>query len=277
MMRKVLALRLLAYAVTAYLTVGVFFFLEQSRLLFPAPKTWPRTNPADAGLAFENLNIKGMHAWWIPYSATAKTAIVFHGNGYVIDDMVGSELTALRALDLNLLLVDYRGYGGSSALTPTETTILEDADAALGYLTETRRIEPSDVFVIGRSIGSGPAVYLASKRANLAGLILESPFSGIDDAARAIWCLRIYPVGPMLHTHFDNLSRIASVRAPVFIVVGSADDLTPPWMARKLFDRAHGPKKLMVIDRAGHNDLIETGSVALRDALLVYLSGKVKR
>jgi len=277
MMSGMIALRLLVYGVTAYCAVGAFFYFQQSKLLFPAPKTWPNTTPSDSGLAFEDLHIQGVHAWWIPHSVDAKTAIVFHGNGYVIEDMVGSELTAVRALGLNLLLVDYRGYGGSSPLTPNETTILEDADAALHYLVNTRGIRPANVFVIGRSIGSGPAVYLAAKHANLAGLILESPFSSIDDAARAIPYLRIYPVGLMLRTHFDNLSRIASVRAPVFITVGSADDLTPPWMARKLFDRANEPKKLMVIDSAGHNDLIETGSVALRDVLLDYLSGKVNR
>jgi len=277
MMSGMLALRLSAYLITAYVTVGAFFYFQQSKLLFPAPKTWPNTTPADVGLAFEDLHIQGVHAWWIPHSGDAKTAIVFHGNGYVIEDMVGSELTLLRALGLNLLLVDYRGYGTSAAVTPNEATILADAEAALEYVLKTRSIAPGDVFVLGRSIGSGPAVYLASKNPGLAGLILESPFRSIDDAAGVISYLKIYPVGLMLRTHFDNYSRIGSVKSPVFIAVGSEDELTPPWMAQKLFARANEPKKLLVIPRAGHNDLTETGGVELRESLLSYLSGKVNR
>jgi fermentation-respiration switch protein FrsA (DUF1100 family) len=203
--------------------------------------------------------------------------IVFHGNGYVLEDMVGEELKALRETRLNLLLMDYRGYGSSAPVVPSESTIREDADASFDYLIRERQLSASGIFVMGRSIGSGPAVYLAAKNPGLAGLILESPFSSIDDDAGAIWCLRIYPVGLMLKTHFNNLARIDSVHAPLLIIVGSADDLTPPWMAERLIARANDPKKLILIDRAGHNDLIYTGGVAVRDALLDYLSGKVNK
>jgi hypothetical protein len=71
----------------------------------------------------------------------------------------------------------------------------------------------------------------------------------------------------MLRTHFDNASKIGGVRAPVLIVAGTADTLTPPWMAEKLFAAAHGPKRLYLVQNAGHNDLVATGGNALTAAL----------
>ena len=213
-----------------------------------------------------------IHAWWIPDpQANGKTLLMFHGNGYVLEDMATSEAPALHALQVNLLLVGYRGYGSSTDLKPDESTIDQDADAAFSYLLDERKVAPASVFVMGRSIGSGPAVYLASHNPALAGLILESPFSSIDDAARGLWYLRMYPIGLMLRTHFDNYTRISSVRVPLFIATGAADDLTPPWMAQKIFDRAQQPKKLLLIDGAGHNDIVEMGGAALRTALQNFI------
>jgi pimeloyl-ACP methyl ester carboxylesterase len=279
-MYGMIALRLTVYAATIYLTIGAYFFFEQSKLLFPAPKNYPNATPSDAGLKYEDLRIpvggeSHLHAWWIPHcDAGPKTILMFHGNGYVLEQMATTEAPALHALGVNLLLVDYRGYGSSTGLGPTELTIDQDADAALSYILRERKIPIDSIFVMGRSIGSGPAVHLASRNPGVAGLILESPFSSVDDAARAVWYLRIYPTGMMLRTHFDNYAGIASVRAPVFIATGTADDLTPPWMARKLFGRAGEPKKILLIDRAGHNDLTDVGGAALQAALRTFLSAQ---
>jgi fermentation-respiration switch protein FrsA (DUF1100 family) len=267
-----LALRLLTWVLAAYIAIGVYFYAEQSKLLFPAPKDYPHATPADAGFAFDDLRIGGLHAWWIPHSeAGDRTALMFHGNGYVLEYMAQTEAPALHQLGLNLLLIDYRGYGSSAALHPNESTILQDADTAMNYLLKQRQIAPRDLFVIGRSIGSGPAVYLAAKHNDLAGLILESPFSSVDDAAREVSYFRVFPISLMLRTHFDNLNRISQVRIPVFIASGRSDDLTPPWMAQKIFDRAQDPKKLLLIGRAGHNDLIDVGGLQLRDALRAWI------
>ncbi len=273
-------LRLAAYMATAYLTIGAFFFFQQSKLLFPAPKTYPESTPADAGLLYEDLRIPvgsagQIHAWWIPHpDAAGKTIVMFHGNGYVLEHMATTEAPVLHALRVNLLLVDYRGYGSSSDLKPDESTINRDADAALRYLFDARKIPAGRIFVMGRSIGSGPAVYLASRNPVLAGLILESPFSSVEDAALGLWYLRMYPVVLMLRTHFDNYTRIASVRVPLFIATGTADNLTPPWMAQKLFTRAGEPQKLLLIEHAGHNDLVDVGGIRLRTALQNFIDAR---
>jgi fermentation-respiration switch protein FrsA (DUF1100 family) len=272
--------RLTTYLVIAYLTIGAFFYFEQAALLFPARKTFGKQTPAESGLPFEDLRIEvnakdHLHAWWIPAAVPAdKVILVFHGNGYVMEDMLGDELASLHRIGANLMLVDYRGYGSSTLISPNETTVDEDAKASLDYLLRDRTIPPDKVLVLGRSLGSGPATYLALNNPRLGGLILESPFSCIDDAAAGIWYLRIYPVSLMLRTHFDNLTKIRSVRDRVLIVSGTADTLTPTWMADKLFAQAHQPKQLYRVTGAGHNDLLISGGVALEQELQKFVQEK---
>jgi len=276
-----LAIRVAVYLVAAYLTVGAFFWFMQGRILFPAPTFFEKTTPAISGLPFEDLQISvnardHLHAWWIPSAMpSAKVLLVFHGNGYVIEDMAGGRAAGLHEAGATLLLVDYRGYGFSSPIAPDESTVDEDAEAALNYLRRERNVPVDQVFVLGRSIGSGPATYLAAKYSGLGGLILESPFTSIDDAARAIWYLRIYPVGLILRTHFANASRISSVRAPVLIVAGTSDTLTPLWMAERIFALASEPKQLYLVSHAGHDDLADVGGDALIEKLREFISDRL--
>lgn len=263
------AIRLTAYLAIAYLTLGVFFYFRQATLLFPAPKTFEKKTPADSGLRFEDLRIAvnardHLHAWWIPAAPpTDKAILVFHGNGYVLEDMVGHEMANLHQIGANLMLIDYRGFGSSTPIGPNETTVDEDAQASLDYLLRARMIPSDKVWVLGRSIGSGPATYVAMNNRRLGGLILESPFTSIDDAAAGFW----YPAALMLRTHFNNLTKIKSVKAPVLIVSGNADTLTPRWMAGKLFAQAHQPKEIYIVPGAGHDDLLILGGVALEQEL----------
>jgi uncharacterized protein len=271
--------RLTAYPAIAYLVVGAFFYFEQSRLIFPAPKFFEKTTPADSGLRFEDLRIPVnardyLHAWWIPaVKPSGKAIVVFHGNGYVLEDMAGDEASALSEIGANLLLVDHRGYGSSTPISPNETTVDQDAEASLNYLLRDRRIPVGSVVALGRSIGSGPATYLAGKNPGLGGLILESPFSSIDDAAAEVWYFRVYPAALILRTHFDNLAKISSIKTPLLIVSGTADTLTPTWMADKIFARAHQPKQLYLIPGAGHNDLLERGGNDLTLVLKRFVEG----
>jgi len=260
------------YPAVAYLAVGAALFFEQDRLLFPAPLNFEKSSPADLGLQFEDLRIpvnarEHLHAWWIPAAPSQNVILMFHGNGYVLDDMIGDEAAGLHEIGANLLLIDYRGYGSSTSIRPNETTVDEDAEASLNYLLDQRRIPIGRVFVLGRSIGSGPAVTLALRNPGVGGLILESPFTSIDGAAAGFWYFRIYPLSLLLRTHFDNLSKVSRVRAPILIVSGTEDRLTPTWMAERIFARARQPKQLYLVSGAGHNDLPATGGDALTGVL----------
>ena len=209
--------------------------------------------PANRGLKYEDLQIpvadsQHIHGWWIPSVPPSEKALLFlHGNGYVIEDMVGEELTALHEIGANLLVVDYRGYGLSSSASPNEGTTVEDARAALSYLLHKRNFPLHDVVVLGQSIGSGPATELAYENKDLGGLILESPFTTIDAAASSSSLLRLFPVKLLLRTRFHNLAKVRSIPTPLLVVAGTADTLTPVWMARAILANALAPREIYLV------------------------------
>jgi hypothetical protein len=84
---------------------------------FRRREPFEKTTPAGSDLQFEDLRISVsardyLHAWWIPAALpSAKVILAFHGNGYVLEDMVGNEAVNLHEIGANLMLVDYRGHG----------------------------------------------------------------------------------------------------------------------------------------------------------------------
>jgi pimeloyl-ACP methyl ester carboxylesterase len=276
--RLIARIALLVFAI--YAAVCAFFYFRQDKMTFPAPASYPRASPLDAGLPFEDLHIpvnksQQIHAWWIPAdpaSASAdKVLLAFHGNGYVLEQSVTLEMIPLHSLGANLLLVDYRGYGSSSAEIPTEERVNEDARAAFDYLTSQREVPSRNIVLLGRSIGTGPATELAKEHADAGGLILISPFTSTVDIAKTIWYLRIFPLALLSHNRFDNLLKIKGVHIPIFIAVGSEDRLTPPAMAQALFKNANNPKQLYISPGADHNNIMEIGVTGLEKQLTTFL------
>jgi len=263
----------------AYVGVGALFYFQQDQMTFPAPSQYPNATPADAGITFEDLHIpvtgpEQVHAWWIPSTEPSdKVLLMFHGNGYVLEQAAGQvgEMVPLHHLGLNLLLVDYRGYGSSSPGTPNETRVYQDARAVLGYLLNQRHLPIHKVIFMGRSIGTGPATQLALEHPDAGGLILESAFTSVPEAAKAVWYLRVFPLSLFIHNRFDNLSKISSVHLPVFITVGTEDTLTPPEMATALFQHANEPKQIYLVPQAGHNDIVRVGGEVLENRISTFV------
>jgi fermentation-respiration switch protein FrsA (DUF1100 family) len=276
------AARTLGALLVIYVAACALFYFEQDNLTFPVPTHYPAATPLDAGMPFEDLHLpvdgsQQIHAWWIPAAAaTKKVLIAFHGNGVVIEHGFGPyrslfEYVPLHNLGVNLLVVEYRGYGSSSAVPPSEQRMNEDAQAAFAYLTTRRRVPGRDVVILGRSIGTGPATVLAAQHPEAGGLILMSPFTSLSDAGRAIWFLRPLPLSLLVRNPFDNLSKINTVHIPVFITVGADDELTPPEKAQALFSRANQPKHFYLVPTAGHMTLTKVGGQALESQLRAFI------
>lgn len=271
---------LLTVLVLAYVGLGAFFYFQQDQMTFPAPTQYAKLTPADAGLAFEDLHItvagsQQIHAWWIPATQPSdKLLLMFHGNGYVLEQAAApaGELMFLHHLGPNLLLVDYRGYGASSPGTPNETRVYEDARAALSYALNQRHMYIHNIIFMGRSIGTGPATQLALEHPDAGGLILESAFTSVPEAAKAVWYLRGFPLSLFVHNRFANLSKIGSVHVPVFITVGTEDTLTPPQMARTLYQYANQPKQIYLVFKADHNDIVGVGGEVLASQISAFIA-----
>jgi pimeloyl-ACP methyl ester carboxylesterase len=168
--------------------------------------------------------------------------IYFGGNAEEVSWMLSQNIPKA-----GWLLVNYPGYGASPG-SPSEETI--SVDALRWYEFAEREIKPKRIFVFGRSLGSGPAVLLASER-KIAGAILVTPFDSLVEVAK-----RHYPFLPvrlMLRHQFDSIARAPKITVPLLCIAAARDDIIPSSHARKLHDAWGGPKRWVELEEAGHN------------------------
>jgi fermentation-respiration switch protein FrsA (DUF1100 family) len=195
-----------------------------------------------------------INAFYRPHPASKQAILLLHGNA----ENVGYGLPQMRLLakvGVNILAVDYRGYGKSEG-TPSEAGVYRDADAAYDFLVKDRHFRPDDVVIYGHSLGGAVAVNLAARRP-CGGLIVQSSFTNARAMTREIFALPVIEF--VVKSRFDSLDMIRNVRVPVLIVHGTKDDVVPFAMGQKLFSAAHEPKRFYRMEGAGHNDLVQAG------------------
>ena len=200
------------------------------------------------------------------------TILYFHGNGETAGDydLVSSLYTSLG---INLFVADYRGYGLSSG-EPTIGHILQDAHPISNRLREVLRQGgyAEAIFVMGRSLGSAPAIELAFRSQDaLKGLIVESGFS---DAFRLLGYIGLPITIPQQRKEgFPNGERMRSIRIPTLLIHGAEDQLIPLREAEELLQLCVAEeKRLVVIPQADHNTLMMVG----RDRYLQAIEGFIK-
>lgn len=151
------------------------------------------------------------------------------------------------------LAVYYRGYSGSTG-RPSERGLQHDARAGYDWLI-AHNYTPRDIVIHGFSLGSGVAVELATERPARA-LILEAPFTGVDDVARE----KVTPLAPFFLTdRFPSRERIGRVHMPVFIAHGDQDTVVPYAQGERLFALANEPKTFVRMPGSDHATLVRDG------------------
>lgn len=204
----------------------------------------------------------------VPGPVGAPAILFFHGNGETALDY-DEGATDFLELPATFLAAEYRGYGPSTG-TPGLRALLADAhatlDEALRHLDSVGPRPP--VIVMGRSLGSAPALELAASRpGEVSGLILESGF------ARAIPLLRLVgvPVDAIRATEAHgpgNLDKMTRVALPTLILHAEQDEIIPFADAQLLLEACADPgKRLVAVPRAGHNDIRMRAGRAYVDAL----------
>jgi hypothetical protein len=170
-------------------------------------------------------------------------------------------------LGLNVLIVDYRGYGQSTG-TPSEQGIYKDAAACWDHLTETRGLAPEDIVIFGRSMGGGAATWLATQY-RPGAVILESVFTNVPDVGAHHYSF--LPVRALATNQFDNESRVAEIDAPTLHIHSRADRVVPFTLGRRVFEAAAEPKQFLEIE-GGHNDGFLVSADAYLRAIDDFLS-----
>ncbi len=238
------------------------------RLFFPRREVAPDTQKPRAFNRFVNV-AEGISICCRCYPARldGPNILYFHGNGEVASDYdYVAPVYAQRGL--NLYVADYRGYGGSGG-SPTCTAMIKDAHPIfrdfIKYIGENGFT--GSPFVMGRSLGSAPAIELACHyQSQLRGLIVESGFASAVNQVARLGVEHLFgdesPVG------FGNDLKIADVRIPTLIIHGEWDEIIPPTEGKALYELSGtADKSSLFIPRAGHNDIMMLGLEAYMDAV----------
>lgn len=242
-----------AVIASAYLAVVVVAFAFQNQLLF-MPSSQIVATPDRLGMDYETVYAETsdgerLYGWWMPASGTPRgTVLFFHGNAGNISGRIQSAHQFHR-LNLNVLLVDYRGYGQSTG-SPGEEGLYRDAEAIWRLAMEEKGVDPGNLILFGRSLGGAPATWLATQ-VEARALVLESAFTSVPDIAAHHY--PFLPVRLLSQIQFDSLSRIDGVGMPLLVMHSPDDEVVPYEHGRRLYEAANEPKQFLEL-RGGHND-----------------------
>ena len=235
-------LSFLVIAAVAYLALVAFVYITQrSQIYFP---TVGSLDPAAQALW---LDVGGERIKvWVVARPGSRALLYFGGNAEDVAGTIGAFQNEFPRH--SLYLVNYRGYGGSTG-RPSEAGLHADALAVYDHVHR----EHADISLMGRSLGSGVAVQLASERP-VGRLVLVTAYDSLVNVAREYF--RWLPVGLLLRDRYDSASRARGISAPVLIVIAGQDEIIPRSRSEALA-AAFPPdrQRVVVVPGVMHNTL----------------------
>jgi hypothetical protein len=250
--------RIARFFLLFYVCLALFGCVMADRLIFQPP-------PSSYGIKMAGLlqvsatDGTSLAVLYLPNPSAKHTLFFFHGNA----EDLGDEAPVLRswqAIGFAVLAFDYRGYGLSGG-HPSEGKINADTQTVLAYAEAHFGVVPARSIVVGRSVGSGPAVELAVN-VPVAGLVLISPFTS---AFRVVTRVKVLPFD-----RFDNLAKIDRLRCPLLVIHGTVDSVIPFSHGEALFAAAPEPKRHVWIEGANHNDIFALAGDRIAKELLDF-------
>ena len=175
-----------------------------------------------------------------------KTLVFFHGNAGNLSNRI-YKLNELGKLDINILLTSWRSFSGNQG-KPTEKNLYHDAKEIIKWL-ERLGLNKNDIILYGESLGTAVAIETTQNK-NLAGIILESPFTSMIELAQKYY--PFLPVKFLLKDKFETIKKLPNINSPLLILHGKLDTIVPFAMGEKLFEQANEPKFKYFIDNDDH-------------------------
>jgi len=235
-------IKVILIAAVVYLAVCAYLYLNQRAFIYFPQRGVLYTGEKPVEIRSGEVTLRG----WVVNEGNTAAVIYFGGNG----ERPEASIPDFKLVFDNqtVYLINYRGYGESDG-SPTEEGLYTDALAIYDHVSQTH----SKVTVIGRSLGTGVATYLASRR-EVDRLVLIEPFDSIANIACAAY--PVLPVKLMIKDRYDSAGRAGSITAETLIIMAERDEVIPGWSTESLileFDR--DILEVVVIEDATHNDI----------------------
>lgn len=217
---------------------------------------------------FRTLDGNTIHALFWRAPEGRPTVLFLHGNAQSVYDWALMR-EDLRSVDCGLLVIDYPGYGKSSG-APSEQSLYAAGRAALAWLTDEQGLSPQEIIVHGKSLGGGVAAEICMNQ-ELLGIILESTFTSILAVIKA-WVPIIPASATIKEERYDSIAKLQALKSPILVIHGSADRLIPIHEGKKLYEAAPEPKRLYIVEGAGHNDVAAVAGLAYGRTIKEWLA-----
>jgi len=229
-------------AILSYGALCVLLYLMQDRLLYLRTAEAARPGVGVVRLRCGQATVK----LWELHREQRAAVIYFGGNAEDVSANIADFAAAFP--DRAVYLVNYRGYGGSTG-SPSEAALIADAESIYDWVSARH----DRVAAMGRSLGSGVATALATRRA-LERLILITPYDSIANVAadHFSWL----PVQRLIRDRYDSLARIGRVQVPVLAVVAEHDEVVLRARSDALIAAIpQSARHVLMIAGATHNDI----------------------
>jgi len=238
-------LTVLILAALLYIALCLVLFLAQRAFIY-----YPQPKSATNNGTVLTLNVDDARVLVSTRPHPGPDAVIYFGGN--AEDVSRSLPTLVDAFpERAVFALNYRGYGGSTG-RPSETALIADALV----LFDRVHTEHPHIAVIGRSLGSGVAVHIASERP-VERLVLITPYDSLLNLAAGQF--RYFPIRWLLLDKFESWRYASKVTAPTRLIAAKHDEVIPFANTKSLYE--HMPQSratLTVIPGVGHNDISES-------------------
>ena len=260
------------WVVIVAVIIFALIWTQQRRLIYFPSAEVPAANAIDGAhiepVTFETADGLLLNGWFFAAAGRSPriTVIVFNGNAGNRSHRVPLA-SALHRYGLQVLLIDYRGYGGNPG-TPSQSGLAADSRAARAYLAGRADVDASRLVYFGESLGTAVAVDLAVEHPP-AALVLRSPFTSMSDVGQ--YHYPFLPVRLLLRDRFATIGQIQRVQMPVLVIAGGRDRIVPVESSRRVYDAATGIKTFLLVPDADHNDYELFAGDEMIDSIVRFL------
>jgi pimeloyl-ACP methyl ester carboxylesterase len=252
LMKKVMVV--ISLLLGLYIIVCGLMFAFQERLIF-FPQKLHRDHTFSFPQPFEEINIltedeKRLHG--LLFRANNSKGLVFylHGNAGSLDAW-GEVAETYTGLQYDIFLLDYRGYGKSEGTIGSETQLFRDVQLAYNEMLKNYRED--SIVVLGYSIGTGPAIRLASTN-HPKLVILQAPYYSLTDVVK-----HTFPFVPgfLLKYKLETFKYIKDCKMPIVLIHGDQDEVIYYGSSLRLKELLKKSDTLITIQGLGHNGMTD--------------------